>query len=184
MSQREMESARTRRLIIGTSRYVYVWLLLRAENLLFWKVIPNLRNQRHKKLVSPSCASDPNGQKWIADWMHLVKDSPPDYVGIHWYGTSSDEAKKYIEAMHKKFPGNKIIISEIGSISRDKHDVYRFTQRMCNWMDEQDFIFEYGFFGYMKTMPNNFVSPEARLMNPDASFTDLMHNYITQQPWK
>jgi hypothetical protein len=116
--------------------------------------------------------------------MKLVKDSPPDYLGIHWYGTSSDEAKKYIEDMHKKFPGTKIIVSEIASISRKKEDVHLFTQRMCNWMDEQDYIFEYAFFGCMMNMPDNYVSPEARLMNPDASFTNLMDKYMNQQPWK
>jgi hypothetical protein len=51
-------------------------------------------------------------------------------------------------------------------------------------MDEQDYIFEYAFFGCMMNMPDNYVSPEARLMNPDASFTDLMNKYMNQQPWK
>lgn len=141
-----------------------------------------MRNQKHKKLVSPSCASDPAGQNWIAQWMNLVKDSPPDYLGIHWYGERSDDAKKYIEDMHRKFPNHKIIVSEIASISRVKQDVHLFTQRMCNWMDGLDYIFEYAFFGCMRNMPDNFVSPEARLMNPDGSFTDLMNKYMNQQP--
>jgi hypothetical protein len=146
------------------------------------KIIPNLRNQRHKKLVSPSCASDPAGQKWISDWMSLVKDCPPDYLGIHWYGTDSSEARKYIENMHKKFPAHKIIVSEIASISRDQKQVYEFTKNICNWMDGCDYVFEYAFFGCMRQMPDGYVSPAARLMKEDGSFTDLMVKYMTQQP--
>jgi hypothetical protein len=147
------------------------------------QVIPNLRNQRHKKLVSPSCASDPAGQKWISEWMNLVRDHPPDYLGLHWYGTQTDEAKKYITDMHNKFPGHKVIVSEIASISRDSNEVHRFTQDMCNWLDGTDYIFEYAFFGCMCNMPDNFVSPAARLMNPDGSFTDLMNKYMNKQPF-
>lgn len=116
--------------------------------------------------------------------MNLVKDSPPDYLGIHWYGTASADAKKYIEDMHKKFPKQKIIVSEIASISRKPEDVNLFTQRMCNWMDDTDYVFEYAFFGCMRKMPDSYVSPAARLMNPDGSFTELMNKYMNQQPMK
>jgi hypothetical protein len=148
------------------------------------QVVPTLRNQHHKKLVSPSCASDPAGQNWISEFLSLVKDSAPDFLGLHWYGNSADEAKGYIDTMHKKFPGHKVIVSEIACISRNHNDCYAFTQKMCNWMDDQDFVFEYAFFGCMKNMPDSYVSPEARLMKPDGSFTDLMNKYMNAQPWK
>ncbi|PVI02275.1 glycoside hydrolase family 128 protein [Periconia macrospinosa] len=124
----------------------------------YWhnQVIPNLRNQRQKQLVSPSCASDPNGQNWIAEWMNLVQDCAPEFLGIHWYGTSADEAKRYIEDMHNKFPNQKIIVSEIACISRDGNECYQFTRDMCNWLDGQDYVFEYAFFGCMKNMPDDY----------------------------
>lgn len=115
--------------------------------------------------------------------MSLVKDSPPDFIGLHWYGEKSDEAKAYIDTMHKKY-GLKVIVSEIACISRNHNDCYAFTQKMCNWMDENDGVFEYSFFGCMEKMPDSYVSPEARLMNPDGSFTALMDKYMNAQPWK
>ncbi|KAF2184862.1 glycoside hydrolase family 128 protein [Zopfia rhizophila CBS 207.26] len=150
----------------------------------YWRnqVVPALRNERKKQLVSPSCASDPAGQQWISDFMSLIQDALPDYLGLHWYGTSSDECKQYISNMHDKFPGLKIIVSEIASISRDYEQVHAFTRDMCNWMDGVDFVVEYGFFGCMKNMPDDFVSPAARLMDQWGNFTDLMWKYMSDQP--
>lgn len=111
-----------------------------------------------------------------------VRAAPPDFLGMHYYGTQGSDAKKYIEDLHNKFPGPKIIVSEIASIHRSEADVFGFTIDMCNWMDEKDWIFEYAFFGCMKEMPDNFVSPAARLMNPDGSFTKLMQKYMNEQP--
>lgn len=116
--------------------------------------------------------------------MNLVKGAPPDFLGIHWYGTDASEARKYIEDMHKKYPNYKIIVSEIASISRNGDEVYRFTKDICNWMDGVDYVFEYAFFGCMRQMPDQYVSQAARLMNPDGSFTTLMNKYMTEQPMK
>jgi hypothetical protein len=151
---------------------------------LFSKVVPALRNERHKELVSPSCASDPAGTDWIISFMNHpdVQANPPDYLGIHYYGTESCEAKKYIEDLHNKFPAQKVIVSEIASISHDPPSVEGFMIDMCNWFDERDWVFEYGFFGCMTHLADGFVSPAAQLMGEDGGFTPLMERYMNQQP--
>ncbi|KAK7182136.1 hypothetical protein DPSP01_014059 [Paraphaeosphaeria sporulosa] len=149
----------------------------------YWhnQVIPALRNDRHKQLVSPSCASDPAGQQWIADFMNLVGDARPDYLGLHWYGVEASECQQFISSMHDKF-GLPVIVSEIASIDRNYDSVHAFTRDMCNWMDGVDWIFEYAFFGCMQNMPDDFVSPAARLMDEGGNFTDLMWKYMSDQP--
>ncbi|KAH7112558.1 hypothetical protein B0J11DRAFT_446829 [Dendryphion nanum] len=154
----------------------------------YWKdqVVPALRRDRKKKLVSPSCASDPAGTDWLTRFMNHpdVKASPPDYLGLHYYGDKNADAKKYIEDMHNKWPSRPVIVSEIASISRDQSAVDTFTREMCNWFDGKDWVFEYAFFGCMTYLPDNFVSPAARLMREDGSFTPLMERYMNQQPMK
>ena len=147
------------------------------------QLIP-LRKEKGTKLVSPSCASDPSGEAWLADFMARVAENRPDYLGVHYYGTDAGAAIKYIESMHDKYPGQPIIVSEIASISRDKHDVREFTARLANWMDEKDWIFEYGFFGCMQKCADGFVSPQAQLMNETGEFTDLMYKLMWDQPIK
>ncbi|KAF3940588.1 hypothetical protein ABW19_dt0209052 [Dactylella cylindrospora] len=148
------------------------------------QVVPTLRKQHHKKLVSPSCASDPAGTKWLKDFMNKVKDAPPDYIGVHYYGTHAADAKEFLHKIHKEYPKQPIIVSEIASISRNKKNVYAFTRNIANWMDQQDWIFEYTFFGCMRNMPDDFVSPEARLMTPKGDFTKLMKLLMHEQPIK
>ena len=157
-------------------------LVSRPYGILIWyQVTPALRNERHKQLVSPSCASDPAGQQWIAEFMELVQDARPDYLGLHWYGIQATECQQFISSMHEKF-GLPVIVSEIASIDRNYESVHAFTRDMCNWMDGVDWVFEYAFFGCMQNMPDDFVSPAARLMDEGGNFTDLMWKYMSDQP--
>ncbi|KAI4152621.1 MAG: hypothetical protein L6R39_001756 [Caloplaca ligustica] len=143
-----------------------------------------LRQHKGKKLVSPSCASDPKGQEWIEDFMRRVADHPPDYLGVHYYGTDAKAAIDYIESMHKKHPKQAVMVTEIASISRNHHDVVQFTAKLANWMDQTNWIFEYAFFGCMRTVADGFVSPEAQLMKPDGHFTPLMEKLMHEVPMK
>lgn len=143
-----------------------------------------LRQHKGKKLVSPSCAGDPAGEAWIADFMKRISANPPDFLGLHYYGTDGHAAIQYLESMHQKHPHQPVIVSEIASTARNKNEVLGFTAQVTNWMDETPWIFEYGFFGCMRTLADNFVSPEARLMNPDGTFTDLMFRLMHDRPIK
>ena len=148
-----------------------------------WKkhMVP-LRKTRRKKLVSPSCASDAAGTAWISEFMALVADAPPDFLGLNFYGSVSRSAIDYLTAMHRRFPRYPVVVSEIASTARGKREVVRFTAELANWMDATDWIFEYGFFGCMPQIADGFVSPDAQLMNPGGSFTDLMYKLMYDQP--
>lgn len=154
----------------------------RAADLWHEKMVP--LHKKGKKLVSPSCSNDQKGQAWIADFLNRVKDHPPHYLGLHYYGTKASEAIAFIESMHRKFPKYPIIVSEIACISREYRDVKKFTVQVTNWMDRQKFVAEYGWFGCMQHVPDNFVSPAAQLMNPDGSFKELMRKLMHEQPMK
>ena len=74
------------------------------------------------------------------------------------------------------------MVSEIASISRDRKEVFSFTAQVANWMDQCPWIFEYAIFGCMAKCADDFVSPEAQLMNSDGSFTALMEKIMNEQP--
>ncbi|MCJ1290006.1 hypothetical protein MMC34_001541 [Xylographa carneopallida] len=137
--------------------------------------------QNGKKLVSPSCSNDDAAQTWIADFMGRVAGQAPDYLGVHYYGTDGNAAIQYLQDMHSKYPNQPIIVSEIASTARDAPSVLGFTAQLANWMDNTDWIFEYGFFGCMRKLADGFVSPGAQLMRPDGSFTDLMQKLMWDQ---
>jgi hypothetical protein len=147
------------------------------------KMVP-FRQARGAKIVGPACASDEAGSNWLHEFMSLTSSSPPDFLGLHYYGTVAKDARAYLEGMHEKYPGLPVVVSEIASISRDKNEVRSFTVDMVNWMDQTEWIAEYGFFGCMKVMPDTFVSEEARLMDENGAFTELMVKLMTEQPMK
>jgi hypothetical protein len=141
-----------------------------------------LRTEQGKKLVGPSCASDEGGEKWLAEFMARVKGAGPDFLGLHYYGTQAEGAIRYVEEMHGKYPGLPVIVSEIACISRKREEVYEFTAKVANWMDETEWVFEYAFFGCMREVADGFVSPEAQLMDKEGRFTELMEKLMAEQP--
>ncbi|KAH8591100.1 glycosyl hydrolase catalytic core-domain-containing protein [Bisporella sp. PMI_857] len=147
------------------------------------KVVP-LRKENGKKIIGPGCASDTIGEKWLEDFMEMVKNAgePPDYLSLHYYGPDGTAAISYIKKMHNKYPDFPVVVSEIASNSRDKKDVFAFTAQLANWMDECPWIFEYSFFGCMKEVADDFVSPAAQLMDKDGRMTDLMKKLMHEQP--
>ena len=141
-----------------------------------------LRREKGKKLVSPSCANDQKGQDWINKWMQLVSSNPPDYLGLHYYGTNGNAMINFLQDMHNRHPNQPIIVSEWASIARGYDDVLGMTIQLVNFMDGQEWIFEHALFGCMRTLADDFVSPAAQLMNADGSFTDLFWKFQSDVP--
>jgi len=147
------------------------------------KMVP-LRKGKGKKIIGPGCASDSGGEVWLDEFMARVQamGEPPDYLGVHYYGSDESAAIHYIKKMHNKYPELQVVVSEIASISRSKKEVFDFTAHLANWMDECPWIFEYSFFGCMRHVVDNFVSLEAQLMNSDGTLKYLMYKLMKEQP--
>ncbi|KAI1758130.1 glycoside hydrolase family 128 protein [Xylaria castorea] len=154
-----------------------------ARDIWYKQMLP-LRKTKGKKLGSPAVASDENGQKWIEKFMSLVSSDLPDFLCLHYYSNSADEAIKYIENMHNKWPKLKVMVTEIACTDRNYQAVLGFTVKICNWMDTKDYIFEYGLFDFQRKVADGFVSPAAQLMDANGNFTELGKMYVHQQPMK
>ncbi|KAI1097599.1 glycoside hydrolase family 128 protein [Jackrogersella minutella] len=154
-----------------------------ARDIWYNQMLP-LRKNKGKKLGSPAVASDDNGQKWIEKFMSLVSKDPPDFLCLHYYSNNANDAIKYIENMHNKWPKHQVMVTEIACIDRNYHAVLVFTVQVCNWMDSQGWIFEYGLFDFQRKVADTFVSPAAQLMDANGNFTELGKMYVHEQPLK
>ncbi|KAI0905412.1 glycoside hydrolase family 128 protein [Ustulina deusta] len=154
-----------------------------ARDIWYKQMLP-LRKNKGKKLGSPAVASDDNGRKWIEKFMSLVSSDMPDFLCLHYYSASADDAIKYIGSMHSKWPKLKVMVTEIACIDRNYQTVLGFTVKACNWMDTTDWIFEYGLFDFQRKVADGFVSPAAQLMDGNGNFTELGKMYVNQQPMK
>ncbi|RYP74695.1 hypothetical protein DL769_003954 [Monosporascus sp. CRB-8-3] len=146
-----------------------------------WKdaMLP-LRHDYSAKLVSPGCASNDDGTRWLDEFMgHLTDGERPDYIALHFY-TKADEpadkeilvAKQYLKTRHEQH-NLPVIINELASTSRDLNVVQNFTTEVGNWLDGQEWVVEYGFFGVSHEPTDDFVSPAAQLLDGDGTWTEL-----------
>ncbi|KAI4119140.1 MAG: hypothetical protein LQ338_007323 [Usnochroma carphineum] len=73
--------------------------------------------------------------------------------------------------------GKQLVSPSISSDDIGKNWLADFMSRVAD--APPDF---YGFFGCMRHLADNFVSPDAQLMQPDGNFTDLMKKLQNEQP--
>ncbi|KAK8118201.1 uncharacterized protein PG998_006482 [Apiospora kogelbergensis] len=155
----------------------------KARDIWLKQMVP-LRKNKGRKLGSPAVASDDNGRKWIEKFMSLIPNDKPDYLCLHYYSTNADEAIKYITNMHNKWNKIPVMVTEIACIDRNYQNVVKFTAKVCNWMDKQSWIAEYGLFDFQRKVADDFVSPAAQLMDANGNFTELGKKYCHEQPMK
>lgn len=146
-----------------------------------WKstVLP-LRAQYGVKLVGPAVASNTDGDAWLKTFYGaLSADEKPDFMGLHFYtladSKAEDEVKNAETYFAEKYKDYQlpIVVSEIGSTSRDATSVDTFTKGISSWLDSTDYINSYGFFGATTTPVDNFVSPAAQLIDTSGAWTTL-----------
>jgi hypothetical protein len=150
----------------------------------YWRsqMLP-LRSSSGVKLVGPAVASSPEGTAWFNEFYGaLSKEEYPDFLGLHFYtaeATAAEQevsnAQAYIEERHNSFQLQDVpvVVSEIGSTSRDSASVTTFTEGAIKYMDAQPWISQYGFFGASRTPTDGFVSPAAQLLTTDGGLTTL-----------
>lgn len=137
------------------------------------------------RLVGPAPASDEAGSAWLREFMGYLGDGEkPDLLGVHYY-TGQDQgaadaaaaAQAYIQGQSEAYGGLPVVVSEIASTSRDAAEVDAFTRQMAQWLDAQDWVAQYGFFGMSREVVDDFVSPAAQLMDADGNLTPLGRFY-------
>lgn len=139
-----------------------------------------LRASHGAKLVGPATSSSDAGRAYQKAFQDaLAADQKPDYTGVHFYTTDGQSVatelswgQSYLSEVHATY-GKPVFVSEIASTSRDPAQVTEFSDKMKAWMDAQDWIAEYGFFGATLQPANDWVSPSAQLLNAAGQWTAL-----------
>lgn len=148
------------------------------------KILP-LRQQYGAKLIGVGTSSSNEGIAYQDAFMGaLGATEKPDYVGIHYYTTDGQPVdtevawgQNYLTEAHNKY-GLPLIVNEIASTSRDPAQVKQFSDTFKAWMDSQDWIAEYAFFGATLQPANSWVSPAAQLLDTAGQWTALGKDLI------
>ncbi|CAE6399955.1 unnamed protein product [Rhizoctonia solani] len=124
------------------------------------------------KLVSPATTSAPSGITWIHDMNNACvgADCGFDFIALHWYGTSTDAFKAYVDNWYNTFQ-KPLIVSEYacqdfsGGTQCTKEQTETFHYTMGAWLDQHPGVAMYAPFGFLPDMGN--VNPDNQLMGPD-----------------
>ncbi|WWC85956.1 uncharacterized protein L201_000826 [Kwoniella dendrophila CBS 6074] len=145
------------------------------------------------KVASPVMASN---KTWILDFMNLICpeysaiDSwgncqyKPDYLLTHLYSTDVTYFKNTLSDMHRDL-GLPMIISEFACyhFNTDPHpeieQVSTYMENTMNWLDQQEWIIKYAWFGAMIDSANlHNVDETNRLLDDKGALTDLGKQYM------
>ncbi|CAE6447705.1 unnamed protein product [Rhizoctonia solani] len=147
-----------------------------------WNQVIKPLKAQGAKLVSPATTSAPSGKTWIQDMEKACGgDCGFDYIALHWYGTSIDSFKAYVDDWYKTF-GKPLIISEYAcqdfsggaQCSKDQTNTFHYT--MGAWFDQHPGVAMYAPFGFMADMNN--VNYDNQLMGSDGGPNALGNWYL------
>ncbi|KAK8869712.1 hypothetical protein IAR55_000280 [Kwoniella newhampshirensis] len=148
-----------------------------------------IRASKGIRLGGAATTSAPSGLQWIKDFQsactgagNSAADCAMDFVPIHWYDTTPDNFKQYVENFHSQ-TGLNIWVTEYacqnfnGGAQCSDQETWALHTEMAGWFDQQDYIERYSPFGMMENMQG--VNQNNALMNPDGSITSLGGWYIS-----
>jgi hypothetical protein len=147
-----------------------------------WKTYMEPLKSQGYTLVSAATSSNPNGVTWMQDFFAACNGGcSVDIIATHWYDISWDGFVQYIENWHNTF-NLPIWLTEFawqdfnGNDQGDMQTIQAFMGNATGWMDSQDYVQKYCWFGAMLDMQN--VNPLNSLMNPDGSPSSLGSQYL------
>lgn len=159
--------------------------LTAAEAVQWWRTYMEPLRQYGVSLGSPAMSSATRSKQWLidfADACEVAGGCNYDFLALHWYGINATKFTTYLEDMHATFPDKPIWLTEFachnfqeGGEQCTYADTVRFMNTTQAWLDQQDYIHRYAWFGAMKDPVINDVNA---LMDPSGTINDLGKQYI------
>jgi hypothetical protein len=139
-----------------------------------------LRN-RGTGLVSPSTTNTDGGLDWLQNWMNtLGGNEQPDAIATHWYGTSPDDLRNWLEKVHNRF-GKPIWLTEFAcndfSTNSCPMDVFAFAAAAKAIVNSLDYVVVAAPFGFVNTLSG--VNYASRLIYDGGYPNDLAKMWLS-----
>ena len=135
-------------------------------------------------LISPACTSS-TGYNGGIEWLQRFQQSGADFdaVATHIYETDPEKVIEYLQNIYNTFQ-KPIYLTEFacqnysGGSQCSQDEVWQFLIKTTQWMDQQDFIHGYSYFGAMMSMQG--VNEFNQLLSSDGSSPTDLGNYYLQ----
>lgn len=139
-----------------------------------------MKEQHGFVVGSPAVANGPAGLKWMQEFQSSCPDvfNKLDFVSAHYYDTSLDGFKDWINTLAKF--NKPILITELAAYSfsgrpqMDQGGVNNFMKEAVGWAVNNDQILGVGWTGFM-----NELSPTNKLFTGNGSPNALFQQYLS-----
>jgi len=141
----------------------------------FWNQYVKPVQNQGKKIASPATSSNPKGFDWVVQFQKQC-GAHWDVTALHWYDTTFDKFKDYVEKWHNQF-NTPIIITEFalqnfnGGGQPSLGEIYDFFGQAIPWLESQDYVIGYAPFGFMA--PPTGINVNMNLLTGGGSPTSL-----------
>ncbi|KAG8707159.1 hypothetical protein FRC09_001988 [Ceratobasidium sp. 395] len=159
--------------------------LTATEAVQWWQTYLEPLRQYGVSLGSPAMSAATRSKQWLLDFAAAcapVGGCNYDFIALHWYGVNTTKFITYLEDMHATFPDKPIWLTEFachnfqdGGEQCTYPDAVAFLNTTQAWLDQQDYIHRYAWFGAMK---NPVINPVNALMDQNGVINDLGKQYI------
>ena len=132
-------------------------------------------------LMGPSTTNAPDGKTWYQNFQKACPDTfnKLDSIAIHYYGTSSNDFKQYLQDWHQTF-GKDIWVTEFacqnfnGGAQCNKDQTNAFATEVADFMNQQDWVKGWAPFAVIQNLQG--VAETQRLSNGNNP-TSLFRTY-------
>ncbi|KAG8700249.1 hypothetical protein FRC08_004818 [Ceratobasidium sp. 394] len=159
--------------------------LTAAEAVQWWQTYLEPLRQYGVSLGSPAMSAATRSKQWLLDFATAcapVGGCNYDFIALHWYGINTTKFTTYLEDIHATFPDKPIWLTEFachnfqdGGEQCTYPDAVAFMNTTQAWLDKEDYIHRYAWFGAMK---NPVINPVNALMDQNGVINDLGKQYI------
>jgi len=165
--------------------------LTAAEAVQWWQTYMEPLRQYGVSLGSPAMSAATRSKQWLIDFATAcapVGGCNYDFLALHWYGIDTVKFTTYLEDIHTTFPDKPIWLTEFachnfqdGGEQCTYADAVAFMNTTQAWLDKQDYIHRYAWFGAMK---NPVINPVNALMDQNGIINELGMQYtgVTSAP--
>ena len=133
---------------------------------------------------SPGISSAPQGVQWLRRFLELIRagGGDIDFYAFHWYGETLGQFYDYIWSTHHQLgPDRPVWITEFAptnwnqSAPLPREHVESFVRESCKYLDTQDWVERYAFFGAMRDTGN--VGKWAAMIDDQGKLTEVGRMY-------
>ncbi|KAH7337059.1 glycosyl hydrolase catalytic core-domain-containing protein [Rhizoctonia solani] len=156
-----------------------------ADAVQWWQTYMEPLRQYNVSLGSPAMSAATRSKQWLIDFATACEPHGGcnyDFLALHWYGVNTTKFTTYLEDMHATFPEKPIWLTEFachnfqeGGPQCTYADTVAFMNTTQAWLDQQDWVHRYAWFGAMKEPVINTVNA---LMDSSGLINDLGKQYI------